>query len=197
MPKLSFKDDPVNGKPYLDYDMDDFYARLRQNLGLCDIDENQHLTAILAGVDVFIDYIEERPRRLDNSIFRVARLLQDAYERGHTDRVSQDIQRAMDENAKRARRKAKVYFIQSGSGPIKIGIAVDVEKRRRSLQTAHPFPLTLLATCKGGRKQESVYHERFAEFRQEGEWFSPHPDILAEIERLSEAPLHTNKGDEM
>ena len=185
MPKINFETDPQNGKPYLNYDMDDFYARLRQNLGLRDIDENQHLTAILAGVDVFIDYIEERPRRLENSIFKVARLLQDAYERGHDDRVRQDIQSAMDENAKRARRKAAVYFIQSGSGPIKIGIAVDVEKRRRSLQTAHPFPLTLLATCGGGKTQESAYHERFAEFRQEGEWFSPHPDILAEIAHLN------------
>ena len=32
---------------------------------------------------------------------------------------------------------------------------------------------------------EKEYHPRFAEHRLHGEWFHPHPDILAEIDRLN------------
>lgn len=78
-----------------------------------------------------------------------------------------------------------VYFIQSESGGIKIGVAVDVAKRLRGLQTAHPAKLTLLAVTNGGPAQEADYHRRFAAHRLHGEWFERHPDILAEIDRLN------------
>lgn len=32
---------------------------------------------------------------------------------------------------------------------------------------------------------ERAYHERFMKHHLRGDWFSPHPDILAEIERLN------------
>jgi len=34
---------------------------------------------------------------------------------------------------------------------------------------------------------ERAYHRQFAAHRLHGEWFAPHPDILAEIDRLKEA----------
>lgn len=80
---------------------------------------------------------------------------------------------------------SNVYFVQSESGSIKVGMAVDVSARLRSLQTANPSKLKLLATCAGGRTLEREYHSRFAAHRLHGEWFLPHPDILAEIERLA------------
>lgn len=79
-----------------------------------------------------------------------------------------------------------VYFIQSATGDIKIGMAVDVKARLKGLQTAHPVKLELLASTGGGREQEKAYHTQFADHRLHGEWFAPHPDILAEIERLKE-----------
>lgn len=86
----------------------------------------------------------------------------------------------------RTEKKAQsVYFIHSASGGIKIGTAIDVSKRLKGLQTAHPVKLELLAQTTGGRAVEQAYHARFAEHRLHGEWFAPHPDILAEIERLS------------
>lgn len=77
--------------------------------------------------------------------------------------------------------KSVVYFIQSGiAGPIKIGYtATSVEKRVASLQTAHPEELRVLAIIVGGRDVEAGFHERFALFRKAGEWFEPHPEILA------------------
>lgn len=190
MPSLNFENDPQNGKPYLAYDIDAFFARLRQNLGVRDIGENEHLNALLAGVDVFTNYIEGRPRRLDASILKVAMLLQDAYERGYSDRVSEDVRSAMDENAKRAKKQKHVYFIRSEPGEIKIGLAIDVQKRLRGLQTSHPYALTLLTAVKGSKEVECAYHKQFAEHRLHGEWFEPHPDILAEIERLNAHPTH-------
>ncbi len=79
----------------------------------------------------------------------------------------------------------KVYFIASESGPIKIGIAVNPINRLKGLQTGHHEKLSLLATCDGGGEQERAYHAQFATCRLHGEWFERHPEILAEIERLS------------
>jgi len=78
-----------------------------------------------------------------------------------------------------------LYFIRSESGPIKIGISVDPQKRLKTLQTAHPFRLELLCVFAGAGKKEANYHSRFAAHRLHGEWFEPHPDILAEITRLN------------
>lgn len=82
-----------------------------------------------------------------------------------------------------------VYFVQTESGPIKIGIAQDVQKRLRGLQVSTPDKLTLLCTAPGGVQAEAKLHRRFASYRLRGEWFAAHPDILAEVERIkSEYP---------
>lgn len=78
-----------------------------------------------------------------------------------------------------------VYFIRAGKdGPIKIGIARDPASRLATLQTGHHDTLEIVALTDGGSAQEAAYHAHFSDFRLRGEWFSPHPDILAEIERL-------------
>lgn len=76
-----------------------------------------------------------------------------------------------------------VYFIRSEkTHAIKIGFTADqVEKRLSSLQTAHPYKLQLLATLPGTREYEKSLHDRFSSYRLEGEWFNPHPDLLAFI----------------
>lgn len=83
-------------------------------------------------------------------------------------------------------RPESVYFIRAGEGPIKIGVAADVDARVRHLQTAQAEPLVVLAVTGGGQKQEFAYHQRFAGYRLHGEWFSPHPEILAEVNSLNE-----------
>ena len=76
-----------------------------------------------------------------------------------------------------------VYFISSEKNrEIKIGFtARPVEKRLKSLQTAHPYKLKLLTIVPGTTEDEKSLHERFANIRLEGEWFKPHPDLLAFI----------------
>lgn len=79
-----------------------------------------------------------------------------------------------------------VYFIRSEkTHAIKIGFtAGQVEDRLRALQTAHPYNLQVLATSCGNREYERALHVRFASLRLKGEWFEPHPDLLAFISVL-------------
>lgn len=77
-----------------------------------------------------------------------------------------------------------VYFIRSPTA-VKIGTTNDAARRLRVLQTSHPEDLVLAATAPGGRSLEAEYHKRFSKYRLRGEWFDPHPDILAEISRLN------------
>lgn len=78
-----------------------------------------------------------------------------------------------------------VYFVQdaSGKGPIKIGTAIDVEKRLKGLQAQAPFKLKLLAVAPGGRKAEREYHFKFQIWRLHGEWFDEHATGLKQIIR--------------
>jgi hypothetical protein len=79
-----------------------------------------------------------------------------------------------------------VYFIQIGdSGPIKIGVSVDVQKRLQQLQTASPYQLRLLAKLLGGESKEAELHRRFAAFKMQGEWFSPSQELQDFIHGLS------------
>ncbi len=82
-----------------------------------------------------------------------------------------------------------VYFVRSEkTHAIKIGFtAGKVEDRLSALQTAHPYKLQVLAASRGNRKYEKDLHERFRQFRLEGEWFEPHPDLMAFISVL---PTH-------
>jgi hypothetical protein len=86
------------------------------------------------------------------------------------------------------KREAKVacYFIGGETGPIKIGQSGNLAARLKTLQNHSPVPLSVLASTGGGMFAELAYHERFAAHRLHGEWFERHPDILAEIDRITQ-----------
>jgi hypothetical protein len=82
-----------------------------------------------------------------------------------------------------------VYFIGDPAVAIKIGFTCSLQSRFRDIQAHSPIKLETLATRKGGEHTEGAYHSEYGAHRLHGEWFAPHPDILAEIERLrSHAP---------
>jgi predicted GIY-YIG superfamily endonuclease len=70
-----------------------------------------------------------------------------------------------------------VYFIQAGKrGPVKIGVATDVEKRLESLQTGNHQELHIrtLIVCDEKNhafETEKKFHRRFKHFHIRGEWF--------------------------
>ncbi len=77
-----------------------------------------------------------------------------------------------------------VYFIGGDTGPVKIGVAHDVQRRLSEIRAACPVPMFLLATAPGGFKQEKTYHRAYASQRMHCEWFERTPEMQAEIDRL-------------
>lgn len=77
-----------------------------------------------------------------------------------------------------------IYFIgvdESRCTPIKIGVAKNIERRKRNLQTGNPLELRLLGWIETADpfQLEKNLHERFGAARDRGEWFKIQPaDIL-------------------
>jgi len=77
-----------------------------------------------------------------------------------------------------------VYFLgedENGCSPIKIGVAKNIEKRTRNLQTGNPSTLRLLGWIEASEdfKLEGDLKRRFDAVRVRGEWFAIEPaDIL-------------------
>jgi len=79
-----------------------------------------------------------------------------------------------------------VYLMQNErGGPIKIGVAKDVDRRNKTFDTANPYDVIVLGTYKV-KNQRAAYnlehelHERFAHLRvrDNGEWFWPGFELL-------------------
>lgn len=73
---------------------------------------------------------------------------------------------------KRERIKSFVYVIQADpKGPIKIGVAKDVRKRRSSLQCGNAEPLRILLVAPGSYTLETQLHRMLVGSEVSGEWF--------------------------
>lgn len=77
-----------------------------------------------------------------------------------------------------------VYFIgenENGCSPIKIGVAKNIDARKRNLQTGNPLELRLLGwiTSDDDFQLERQLHGRFKFARTRGDWFQIEPaDLL-------------------
>lgn len=153
--------------------------------------DEKAMRLLQVGVSYFRALLDEQPRRQINLHEEMRTAFDREYERGRKEMLDEIVERDLKRNREAVKErlkregKVKVYFIGSDMGPIKIGMAIDPKKRIKELQTSHPAKLEILATCPGGQPQEAAYHQQFAAHRLNGEWFERHPDILAEIERLS------------
>lgn len=85
-----------------------------------------------------------------------------------------------------------VYFIQAGgpAGPIKIGVALDVTNRIRTLQVANHLELRLLAVIQGAKHgAEQQLHARFSADRIRGEWFRASEDLIDYIKGVDPSEI--------
>lgn len=64
-----------------------------------------------------------------------------------------------------------IYFIQSGHGPVKIGLSRDPKWRMKTLQIGNPEKLELVAAMPGSRRDEQALHKRFEASHIHSEWF--------------------------
>jgi hypothetical protein len=90
-----------------------------------------------------------------------------------------------------------VYFVQEGDrGPVKIGRAVDPERRVRDLQTGNPTQLELRHVLPGASDLEGALHRRFEPALIRGEWYGRKylPVILAFGEGLARDAVEAYDG---
>lgn len=74
----------------------------------------------------------------------------------------------------------RVYFM-GGAGLIKIGVALDVDKRFREAQNASPVELSYYGSFPGTLVDERELHAAFSHLRHHGEWFQDTPELRSEI----------------
>lgn len=80
--------------------------------------------------------------------------------------------------------KAVVYFIQAETGGlIKIGHAMNINQRFKTIQNQCPVKLQLLTTISTTEVSEQEMHEKFAPYRQHGEWFEPSIELVTFISK--------------
>lgn len=85
--------------------------------------------------------------------------------------------------------QSDLYFILNPAlGIIKIGIAGDVDDRRRTLQHACGVELEVLAVLPKGEQYEKPLHMTFMPSRLHGEWFNPTAELLALIDTPERVP---------
>lgn len=67
-----------------------------------------------------------------------------------------------------------VYFAQGRTDQrtVKIGFTSDLEKRKQNLSVALPGGITILAALPGNKETEAYLHDKFANHRLSGEWFT-------------------------
>lgn len=79
-----------------------------------------------------------------------------------------------------------IYFIQADNGPIKIGMANDIDNRLRGLQTSSHHRLKLIHSEEHEgetiRQKEKYYHSIFEHYKVRGEWFYSE-GIIAYLEK--------------
>jgi hypothetical protein len=69
-----------------------------------------------------------------------------------------------------------IYFLACDDARlVKIGYAVNVDKRVKQLRTGNPFPMRLLGWLPGSRSDECLIHDALMQHRRRWEWFDAEP----------------------
>lgn len=64
-----------------------------------------------------------------------------------------------------------IYFVKNYGAFVKIGTSVSVDERCKTLQTANPRNLRVIAVLEGSFQTETGLHTLFEKSRKRGEWF--------------------------
>jgi hypothetical protein len=77
-----------------------------------------------------------------------------------------------------------VYAFQARSDAeaVKVGFSTDPASRLRNLTNNSPFPLDLIVLIPGSRETERLLHDRLADYKLRGEWYSR--EVIPEMTRL-------------
>lgn len=88
-----------------------------------------------------------------------------------------------------------VYFIQAGpNGPIKVGFAENVQARLSKIRADNPAECALIGLIEGDEEAEQSLHRQLSAHRLRGEWFAPHPAVLAAAAKGADAAQRYRVG---
>ena len=76
-----------------------------------------------------------------------------------------------------------IYFVQDDLLRTKIGKTIEINKRITTLSVKMPNPLILFHSIPTNdiHSSEKFFHDRYQEFRMQGEWFDLPPNVLDQI----------------
>jgi hypothetical protein len=75
-----------------------------------------------------------------------------------------------------------IYFIESPAmKALKIGVAVDVQRRFHGIQCHNADKLRLLGVIAGWEPHEREWHQRLREHRIRGEWFHTNEEVMSAV----------------
>lgn len=83
--------------------------------------------------------------------------------------------------------EAFIYVIQCGDFPYyKIGLAKNLQRRRENIQTANPFPITIIIAVQtdGATALERLLHDKFKKQWLHGEWYVLTKQDLEELQGI-------------
>ncbi len=78
-----------------------------------------------------------------------------------------------------------VYVVQANGYYVKIGRAQNISERLRSMQTASPVPLRLLAIPSRNPDDEKSFHQRLKKSHVRGEWFRMDEQVVNFIREVT------------
>lgn len=84
-------------------------------------------------------------------------------------------------------REGLIYFVKC-MHLVKIGFAINVERRFRSLKTISPFDMELLGSIEGTITGERAIQVRLKAYHHRGEWFRYDPILRKLIKELCKCP---------
>ena len=93
------------------------------------------------------------------------------HDRRHAEQMALFAERSK-ERRKRSQPKptGHVYFLRANN-TVKIGFSTNLSERLRNIRTGCPEKVRLVKVVAGTMKTERMYHDRYAEYRLDGEWF--------------------------
>lgn len=98
------------------------------------------------------------------------------------------LQHALDHIVKRGPlRKIMHIYVMECQGFYKVGITENVRHRVSTVQTASPFPVTLVASWRSAdaKREEKRIHSLLHRYHERGEWFKLPPALVAELLKLA------------
>ena len=108
--------------------------------------------------------------------------------KGFTEEDYQEIIKTIDTEKKS---KGYVYLIASETGQYKIGVSKKLDKRVNDFGVKLPFKTWLAHSFSSNdcRNAEKVLHERYADKRSHGEWFTLSPEDVSNILSIQDGQL--------